>query len=174
MSLQKLARLIGPPPLAPVSGSPRAWTEVESLAGTLPADYMEFARTYGAGCIAGFFWVFIPGAENENLDLLTQYERSKDTVDELRNDPNYGLPFKVGSMDGELFPVGCTDNGDLLFWQIQSKPKPWSIVVIEGRAAQWERFDLSLTDFLAGVLSGVVKCSIFPGDLAEQPPSFAQ
>lgn len=172
MSMNKLSKVVGPPPPDPVIGSAEGWSDVEAMAGKLPSDYVDFARSYGAGCIAGFFWIFVPGTENDNLDMIEQVDRCKSTVEELRADPNYRLPFRVGTEPGDLFPVGCTDNGDLLFWQIQGDADHWKTVVLEGRTAQWESFDLPVTGFLAAILTGDLSCSFFPKDLSELPRSF--
>ena len=74
--------------------------------------------------------------------------------------------------EGGIFSFAQTDNGDFLFWETAGAPNKWRIIVNEGRGPEWEIFDLSMTEFIAGILTGQLKCTIFPEDFPPRSPKF--
>lgn len=73
-----------------------------------------------------------------------------------------------------LFPAALSDNGNYVFWRMQADdPNLWTVTVNEPRGDRWDFFDGSLTEFLAAVLSGRNKVSVFPGDLLDEPVVFS-
>jgi hypothetical protein len=172
MSVQKLTEVLKPP-ADTVPFNPALWPDVEGRIGKLPKAYKDFANNFGAGSIDDFIWVYIPLIDNQNLDLLQQIPAHEQTLRVLKEDPNYSLQFKVEPGPGGLLPFGTTDNGDGLYWLMEGDPDEWKVVVVEGRAANWELFAESMTDFLAGLLTKRLKCAIFPGDFPSEEPRFA-
>lgn len=55
------------------------------------------------------------------------------------------------------FPFAQTDNGDFLFWETAGESNKWRIIVNEGRGPEWEIFDISMTEFIAGILTRQVE-----------------
>lgn len=172
MSVQKLAEVLKPPAHT-VPFNPALWPDVEGRIGKLPKAYKDFVNDFGAGSIDDFIWVYIPLIDDQNLDLLQQIPAHEQALRVLKEDPNYSLPFKVEPAPGGLLAFGTTDNGDGLYWLMDGDPDEWKVVVIEGRAASWELFSESMTDFLAGLLTKRIKCAIFPGDFPSDEPRFA-
>ncbi|WP_392508558.1 hypothetical protein ACF3NT_04200 [Naumannella halotolerans] len=68
-----------------------------------------------------------------------------------------------------------TQNGDACFWHITGEdPETWTVVVDAARDPAWERFDMSTTSFLYGVLSGSVAVEALPADFPSGNPAFRE
>ncbi|MCI0662085.1 MAG: SMI1/KNR4 family protein, partial [Acidobacteria bacterium] len=61
-----------------------------------------------------------------------------------------------------LLPFAMTDNGDVLHWDTLGMPEDWTVIVNEARAPEYDEFESNFTDFLYGILTETVMCSIFP------------
>ena len=142
------------------------WLEVEDQFGPLPTDFKTFLADYGTGCIGGFIWIFNP-ASNENLNLGRQIEKQLAALREV-NVPGLTLfPADTG-----ILPFGITDNGDLLAWRVHGEPNTWHVVVVDSRAPIFQVFEVGFSQFLAGILSRGIICSIFPDDFPPDHPAF--
>jgi hypothetical protein len=170
MTIGQLVEVL-PPPAAP-AGDPGAVAAAEAALGTaLPPDYRELVARYGAGRIAGFLWVFQPGGVPDTIDLAAQAQAQREDLAALAagGEP---LPFPLFPDPGGLLAAGMTDNGDALFWRTGGAPETWPVVVHEARGPLWWTHDGDLTGFLAGVLSGAVRCPVFPRDFPGERPGF--
>jgi hypothetical protein len=148
------------------------WESLEQRIGTaLPADYKNFVDSYGSGYIGQFLIVFCPGLENKNIDLENKLEQIKDVLLQLKM-AGEKIPYPIFPEEGGVFPFAQTDNGDFIYWETKGDPDDWPVVVNEARGARWESFGLSMTDFLARILSRRLKCKIFPDDFPPRRPKF--
>ena len=174
MSIERLGEILAPPmnpidvPLA------RAWSSIEKKFCKLPDDYKNFIETYGSGCIDGFIWIFNPFASNRNLNLSDQVQVKIEALNDLAKTFNEGIPFPLFPEPNGLLPFGVTDNGDVLFWQVTKDPVDWKVIINAAREPKWEKYDVGMTDLLAGLLSRKLICGIFPEDFPSNHPMFYQ
>jgi len=170
-SLQKLVRLVPPPrdPVAP--GAPGDWPRVESeLGAQLPQDFKDYIGLYGAGQWGDFFGIMDPFYEWKRPHAQENWrEWSQQRIGPLesmrREFPDEIAPFQVHpALDG-LLAFGYDDNGGTLCWQTSGAPDSWPIVCLdEGLSKEYDVFDMSLTAFLAALLSGEIAPGTFPPD----------
>ena len=166
-------RHVLPPPLTPLEASGASWQNIEDeLKASLPQDYKSFVELYGSGRIGGFLWILNPFSKRENLNLLTQIARQLATLRELVGDFGETCPYPLYPVEGGLLPFGITDNGDVLYWQTVGASRDWNIVVNESRSAHYEVYEFDMTTFLSRVLSGELRCPIFPNAFPPAVPSF--
>lgn len=173
MSMEEL-RSIMPPPAHPNLGSTALdWAAVEQQLCPLPASYKEFVETYGLGKIDDFLIVYSPTAADRYLNLLTRGAIDLDALRELKS--KHGdreVPYPLFPEPGGLLPFAIDENGDGLYWITEGAPDSWPVVVNEGRAPEYERFNVDLTGFLAGILSRSIRCNVFPNDFPGDSPRF--
>jgi hypothetical protein len=128
----------------------------------LPADYVELASTYGAGCFDEFIWLLVPGAQNPNLDLDRQTDVRLDALHALDED----LPYEP------LLPFAFTDNGDVVYWHATGEPDEWTVAVNESRGPEWHAYQGTATEFLVETLSGRHRVPMFPPDFPSDDPGY--
>jgi hypothetical protein len=88
----------------------------------------------------------------------------RDTLATLKEwEGNKQVPFDFHPTNPGLLPIGGDENGNGIFWLTEGKPTAWPCIVGEARGKRWERFDLSLTTFLAKILKKQIECRIWPG-----------
>jgi hypothetical protein len=170
-SLQQVA----PPPSIPIeTGRPSDWPLVEEELGlTLPPDYCELINAYGSGCFLRFLWPLNPFSEDENLNLTRQAPMLLWAAQEQKRMEPTVVPFPVHPEPGGLFPWGRTDRGDALYWLTEGGPETWPVVVWDGKARAFARFDRSTTQFLFQWLSGVTAPGLAPETTPSRPgPAF--
>lgn len=172
MSLDSLLGVLSPPP-NPVE-VPRAedWSSVETQLGKLPDDYKAFVERFGTGTINGFMYVLNPASKNRYLNLVREMEPILGALRELR-ESGEPCPYPLHPEPGGLLPFGKTDNGDALFWLTQGEADVWTVVVNAARDATYETFECDATDFLAGVLTRHLRCSVFHDSFLTGPATFA-
>lgn len=159
MSVHELEEIMPRPVMRPRFARP-LWAEVEGVLGVgLPQDYKDFIDLYGAGKICEFISIFSPFAANINLNLINQVNRQSAVLNEIALSGEV-LPYPIFPIKDGILAVGATDNGDIIYWR--TGPGRWSVVLNEARGTDWEIYDLSLVEFLIGLLSGQVSCRIFP------------
>jgi hypothetical protein len=156
------------PPSAPIElPSSHDWLAVDRAGYSVPAEYKQFVSQYGSGGIDGFIWVFNPGSPNPCLNLVAQIERQ---LDNLRGAQIPGLALYPHQ--GGLLPFAVTENGDILGWRTRGSPDSWGVTVVDSRAPERVNFKERFFEFIAGVLTREVKCSIFPDDFPSKHPAF--
>ncbi|MCG3646365.1 SMI1/KNR4 family protein [Pseudomonas putida] len=163
MAINNLTALM-PSPQSPVdSGMGRKWPEIEQGL-PFPSDYIDFINFYGAGRVADFILIFNPFSNNENINFFDQFKFVLGDLKELiESDPDY-YNYLIYPASGGLIPVGVTDNGDYIFWTVDSieDSDSWGTAIIASRSPDVEYFQSDLTTTLAGILSGGVKPNFFP------------
>ncbi len=63
------------------------------------------------------------------------------------------------AVDDLLF-LGSDDRGNDLYLEAVGDPDDWAPVAA-GHGCRWARYDMSVTDYLHGLLSGSLRCSVF-------------
>ena len=172
-SVEKLVKL-EPPPVSPVaSGTPERWQAVESKLGLrLPNDYKVFTSLYGVGHWLNFMEIMNPFCSWQHAqapDFYKWVEKRLDGLDEgAKFRPAYSAPFFRHPAPNGLFPFAYDDNGGTICWQVSGQPDLWRIVCLDSKMSErCETFDMSLTGFLAALLSEEIfprtfNQSIFP------------
>ncbi len=173
MSLETLKKLLPPPKNPCKPGDEKGWRLLEHVLGTaLPKDYKAFIGTYGTGGIDDFLWFLTPFEADENVNLLKRTQVLRDSYLELQQKhPDY-YQHAFFPDEGGLMPWGYTDNGDELYWLTKGEPEEWPIVAYESRSSDYEVYHLTLTDFIAQIVSKEVVCEVFPDDFPAEAPEF--
>jgi len=159
------------PPVGFVMNEPN-WTSLEnSLNIVFPLDFKEFTECYGIGQIDYFININVPivneSAYLEEVNYLcSNYTRFK------REFPDQ-YTFSVYPEKGGLFPLGNTDNGDEIWWLMDSEPAKWEIVIYESRSWGFCRYQMGLVEFLYKILSKEIQCGIFPCEIPGDNIEFA-
>jgi hypothetical protein len=173
LSIDLLQRIL-PRPVSPSPAASRPdWQAIEKQLCPLPESYKEFIDHYGLGRIDRFLIVYSPTATDKYLNLSARGQIDLDALRELRS--KHGareVPYALYPEPNGLLPFGIDENGDGLYWLTEGPPDQWPIVVNEGRAPEYVRFDATLTEFLAGILSRTLHCEIFPDDFPSDAPTF--
>lgn len=169
--LEKLTR-IQPPPEDPIgTGNPEAWANVEAALGCqLPIDYKEYVMLYGAGTWVDFFGILTPFyrfRHPEGLEYFEWVRTRLDDLDEFRESfPECAPPFHRFPAQNGLIPIGYTDNGGTLCWHTAGQPDSWGVVCLDGKYGDgYDKFETSLTGFLAGFLGNHLIPATFPTDI---------
>lgn len=163
MAIDELIGVVAPPSSPLNVGSVADMARIEDSIGTkLPSDYWDYVIQYGSGrfLTSNFdFVVYNPFADNYNRGV----ELDLDMLQTIR-DLNYAIhPFRPG-----LFPWGGDVNGNTLFWETRGEPEEWPIVLCPetGLNGDFEKFNVSITSFLAGVIQRSIHCSAWDQAMA--------
>lgn len=154
-SLIEAARLS--PPVQPVD-----WVHAEQqLNLRLPADYRELVSAGGAGVWFDDLRLYSPGDPLRSHDLLESNGVFEDLLLFWEDDPEL-RPADLPE-DARLIAWATTGHGETLFWRVDAGNSSgvYPIYVEDGDGARWERFDLSTTDLLLGILHGTVSSQLF-------------
>jgi hypothetical protein len=173
MSIQRLRTVLKVPTHPLAVGNANRWQSFEEeLGGILPADYKEFISCYGSGCIDGFLWIYNPFATNKNLNLLSQAKAVLHSFEILRDEFGEELPFPLFPAPNGVLPCGSTDNGDHLLWRFVDGRLQSPLMVMESRGPERQEYDLSMTDFLADVLTRRILVKVFPPEFPSMTATF--
>lgn len=163
MSLDRLHEIVAPPAAPVETGDPDGWPEVERRMGTpLPADYKAFTNTYGSGTFDDFLFLFNPFAPDGPGNLVHERDATLEGYRETRGKFPDKLPLPPFPEPGGVLPLGRSDNGDELYWLTEGEPDRWQVTVLAARAARQETHPLTVTEFLAELLSGRLRTRAFP------------
>lgn len=140
------------------------WLDVQRQHNVkFPSDYMGFIDLYGTGAIDNFLWIFSPWTENDNLNFFVNMKKSMCAYRYLHEESSKDYPFVLYPAANGLLPFGATDNGDELYWQnSDDNPDFWKLIIYESRSTVYYEYNLTFTDFLAGLLEGSISCEILP------------
>ncbi len=171
---------VQPSPLNPLGARGATnWTSIESKVGTrLPTDYKEYVGVFGAGSWAEFLCVLTPfyrWSHPESVDFFTWVKTRLSGLNDVHQTfPEFAPPFCEFPASGGLFPIGFTDNGGTICWQTEGTPDSWPVVILaEEYPLGYNKYDTSLTEFLADLLEGRLVPKTFPGDFYPIPrPAF--
>ncbi|MFF7146394.1 SMI1/KNR4 family protein [Streptomyces nodosus] len=137
------------------------WAAAETVLRTaLPSDYKELIEAYGGGFVDGYLLLLEPDCPNDVYDLLK--------ISAEREEANASLwqfedkPEELQTAGNRLVCWATTDNGEYLYWLVQPDDDPDSRTVLINSASgeDWERYEMTVTRFLAAVLDGEVHSEI--------------
>jgi hypothetical protein len=138
------------------------WEQVqEHLAMTLPSDYRTLVEAGGAGLWFNDLRLYSPGDPVRSRDLT----ESDGVFEDLLLFWEEDLVLRPADLpeDSRLVAWASTGHGETLFWRVDADNDTgvYPIYVEDGDGARWERFDLSTTDLLFGILHGDVRSQFF-------------
>lgn len=59
--------------------------------------------------------------------------------------------------------MGRTNNGVDIFWRnTDEDPDKWHLIVCKGCSAEFYEYEMSITEFLVGIIKGTVQCDALP------------
>ncbi|MGI5197358.1 SMI1/KNR4 family protein [Streptomyces sp. CA-288835] len=150
--------------MVPTASTPsgKDWRLIEDEVGTsLPRDYKELIDTYGGGLFDNCLWLLEPGCANKHYDLLTEI-RERAEAFELLWGHGEEKPSELEEEGSRVIPWATTENGEFVFWlaRFGQEPDTWTVMVNEGRGAEWEHHQMTCTSFLLAVLEGDVRSEI--------------
>ncbi|MFJ8542334.1 SMI1/KNR4 family protein [Streptomyces sp. NPDC093586] len=156
--LNRLTELLPTP-----AGPPTApnWSAVEkNLHTTLPADYQELIEAYGGGYVDDYLLLLEPGCPNDVYDLLKISAEREEANDDLWEYED--KPAGMEPQGSRLICWATTDNGEYLYWLVRPGDAPASrpILINSESGEEWERYGMTVTRFLAAVLSGEIQSGI--------------
>jgi hypothetical protein len=133
----------------------------EQLSMRLPTDYRQLVSAGGAGVWFNDLRLYSPGDPQRSHDLLDSNGVFEDLLLFWEDDPEL-RPADLPE-DARLIAWASTGHGETLFWRVDagSSSGVYPIYVEDGDGARWERFDLSTTDLLLGILHGTVRSRLF-------------
>lgn len=163
MSIQQVLDVVQPE-MAAFEIPDQEWQHIEANIGIiLPYDYKEYIRYFGTGSFADFLYIYNPFDEEMNLvqaiqQELNVYQSCKRTT------PQY-CGFPIYTESAGLLPWGRTDNGDSLHWLTQGHPDKWAVIVYDSKYIQHQRYEMSMTTFIARWLLREIDVPFFPKDI---------
>ena len=150
MSINALIRVVPPPAKAVETGTPQRWLEIESELGTkLPPDYVELVRRYGSGAFVqedvDQTWIRNP-VPKKSLHWMLEEVKRKHDAGQLEDYVAFPKP-------GGLLLVGGNDVPITIYYLTEGDPDAWPILA-QAETGEFERYETTLTDFLARLFSG--------------------
>ncbi|HEY1068500.1 MAG TPA: SMI1/KNR4 family protein [Pirellulales bacterium] len=159
MAISELVAVVPPPQIPRETGPWSSLPNVERRLGTkLPKDIIDLGQTYGTGSFAGnVITVFNPfsGRYVDDVELFSGIYRQLSEAEGKDAVPYPLFPKKSG-----LLIWGRTASGNAMFWRTIGEPDEWPIVLLL-HGGFFEEWKLSVTTFLAKVLSKEMECILF-------------
>lgn len=154
-----LTRLTELLPRPSTGGQTLAWDTAETtLRTTLPADYKELIAAYGGGAIDNYLLLLEPGCPNDVYDQLKiSAEREEANASLWQYDDK---PAEMETDGNRLVCWATTDNGEYLYWLVQPGDDPDSRPILINGDSDWERYDMTVTRFLASALDGDITSEV--------------
>lgn len=165
MAVDELVKVVSPPYTpedAPVEGS---WKHVvEAVGFDLPQDYRDFGERYGTGTFSqGFLRVVNPFAPWYRKFIDKECEILRE-LEEAAGNP---MPYPVYPKRPGLLPWGSDESGHTMYWFTEGPPDQWPIILkthdvnFDNWPLSFERWEMSMTTFLAKALSNEIKCLLW-------------
>ncbi|MEU0741863.1 SMI1/KNR4 family protein [Streptomyces sp. NPDC006134] len=150
------------------------WQEAEEILQTsLPSDFKDLIDVYGAGLIDDYLLLAAPGCPNDVYDLIK--------LTNERTEANRSLwefedaPIEMQDEGNRLICWATTDNGEYLYWLVQpdDDPEKRCLMLNDASGETWERFDMTVTQFLAAVLTGDIHSEVLWNRFPQEEHSFS-
>ena len=142
---------------------PFDWEGAEQQLGLqVPEDFRRLVDAGGSGLWFDYIRVFAPGERDPSRNLLQSDGVFRDLLIFWEDDPDT-RPTDLPQGDVRLIAWANTANGEMLFWRVEpgASPDTYPIYVEDADGEEWERFDMTTTEFLRGLLRGDVTSSFF-------------
>lgn len=168
--LTRLTQLL---PRPAVPSDPPDWDAVEEALGTgLPNDYKELIATYGGGGLEQYMQLLEPRCPNWVFDMLrvtSEREEANDSLWEFTDKPE-----ELEAEDNRLVCWATTDNGEYLYWLVRpgDNPDNRTIMINDETGDDWERYDMTVTQFLTAALAGEIQSEILWDDFPRPEHTF--
>jgi hypothetical protein len=135
------------------------WSAFESKYGTtFPQDYKAIVALFSPIELFSFVYLLNP------FDKEGQFQVTDDTFDDILNrEISYLLDtlehdeiadIEFESIGDNLFPIGGTENGDLIIYIRSGKPEEWNVLFTNEDYSNIEIFKGNLSQFLYSFISG--------------------
>ncbi|MGA4838854.1 hypothetical protein [Streptomyces sp. G45] len=146
------------------------WGEISAELGTeLPADFKALSEAYPPLTIDEFLAILIPTPGAERF-FISGVRRLLDML-RHRRDRGASRGYVPYPEEHGLLPWGSSSEGDIFYWKTSDGgPDSWTILV-SGRNDDWCEFQGSLTEYLAGLVSGAVPPDGLPPDFPGRTPT---
>ena len=168
MIIDELLAVLPAPEVPLESNKANDWGRVTDLFGDpLPMDYMQFIDVYGSGSLCGYLTAFNPFSTNQYLNLTHQVFVQLAALRAIRVEFPDEVPFPLFFEPGGLLPWGISIDGDLYCWLTEGISSKWNVVVV-CRSGGCERFEMTMTQFLARIIKGEISSVSIPNDLSSQ------
>ena len=162
MIIDQLLEILPPPNQPQEGGSELDWGRITNIfCKSLPGDYMKFIELYGSGVIGNWLTVLNPFSVNQNLSLTAQFFYLLGSISQLKEEFPDTCPFPLLFEPGGLLPWGISIDGDIFCWLTSGVRGKLGVVVI-GRHSDPEHFQMPLSQFLAGCISGTISSAAIP------------
>lgn len=143
---------------------PFDWEQVEQrLDATVPQDYRTLLDGGGGGLWLDHLRLYVPapGPGLQHVDL-ERSELAWEQLQDLFEDDVVGPPEDLDP-GSRLLPWASTGAGVTLYWQVSSgtAADSYPIRVSDRNGDLWERYDLTTTDLLRGIVRGEVHSALF-------------
>lgn len=160
MTISVLSSIVAPP-ANPIDTGPchQGPYLLSAIGREFPQDYLEINLNYGTGAFCNReFWLLNPfsnslqGTARWLLDGLEMIQRA-------------GLcPYDRFPTEPGLFPWGIHAKGHAFFWLVEGAPDTWPTIVWNVDLDTWDRFELTATELLVGLLSQNIRVPVWDED----------
>jgi len=154
MAIEELITVVSPPEEPVEAGSKRTWAAVQKATGIkMPDDFRDFGIRYGSGSLCrGFLKVRNPFSPSFR-DFVV---RETDRLHVHRTDGYIEIPYGIFPERPGLLAWAQDENGNRLYWLTEGKPNNWPTIA-RSHEYEFERFEMSMTTFLARALMNEVR-----------------
>ncbi|MCC9312433.1 hypothetical protein LN042_36195 [Kitasatospora sp. RB6PN24] len=172
--LDRLAEVIGPPPLEGVVPVP--WgLGPEELGFQLSADYLAFADWYGMVSISDELHIYTPSAApSPNPGQPIGFEEFlHHTTDPYGYCAMLAQAYLEGDYDECPYPLlkwGNNWNSDQFFWLMRGwDPDRWPVAAKFDSLREWDLFEGGFLEFLLAAVTGQYPChgDVLPGGMKQ-------
>lgn len=164
MSVAELMSSVSPPSDPIENIVPPNWSDIlQLLHAQFPSDVIDASRLYGSGRFLARDFLqmrFVNPFSNLYLEWVTTQ------LDLLRQGKTFlgedAVPYLIHPEMPGLFPWGHDDNGGVLYWLTEGRPDDWPIIVRTPDGDFFQRFDMTMTTFLAKIFRRELNCALWP------------
>ncbi|WP_423464728.1 hypothetical protein ACO229_09695 [Promicromonospora sp. MS192] len=148
------------------------WEQAEAtLQVALPEDYRALVDAGGAGLWFDYVRVYAPGERYEDRNLLDSLGVFEDL--KIFWDNGFSYPPEDIGEDTKLIAWASTGTGATLFWRVDPGVAPASYpLYVQSADGDWERLEVTTTDFLRGVQQGTVGSEYFSEAFLDRTQTF--
>ena len=142
------------------------WPGAERQIGApIPSDYRMLIDAGGDGVWFDYIRLYAPHERYQDQNLL----RAANVFNELQafwEDGDTQPPADLDA-DDRLIVWAGTSTGERLYWRHSpgTRPERYPLYIEDADGDRWERFDMSATDLLVGLLVGEVRSAFFSRSL---------
>jgi hypothetical protein len=169
--VEEIARIMPPPA---EGGGDIDWGRLErDFRISFPQDFKDFARVFGAGVIDEYVSISIPDPGNSFVDLIQKSRNFVETLHGVKETLPIQLSYPLESRVGGIIMWAANEDGDLCFWIPDvENPNQWRIGVYSRNYNDWHEYPFGFSEFLFGILTGVIESPFSRSDFPPKSPHF--